>query len=118
MTDMSDVVKMTAGEQLAWLGVDAQRWTQFFLHTADLSNAGPDFQGTVLTWFANALEAGRGEGTHDAMKRVREAGERLELDFSEVYIPDYAIEVAYKTAWGRALEEARQVQLNQKKPRE
>jgi hypothetical protein len=52
----------TPGQLLAWMGMNAERWTQTFLKMTDLENAGPDFRGTVLSWFANALEAGRSAG--------------------------------------------------------
>lgn len=53
---------MDDGELLAEMGTDAQKWSERFLHASGLENAGPDFRGTVLSWFANALEAGRSAG--------------------------------------------------------
>lgn len=52
----------TPGQLLNWMGMNAARWTETFLKMTDLGNAGPDFRGTVLSWFANALEAGRSAG--------------------------------------------------------
>lgn len=59
MTDQINFTNMSAGTLLEYMGMDAQKWTQAFLQMTDLANAGPDFQGTVLSWFANALEVGR-----------------------------------------------------------
>lgn len=53
---------MDDGELLTEMGTDAQKWSERFLNASGLDNAGPDFRHTVLTWFANALEAGRSAG--------------------------------------------------------
>lgn len=47
------------GQAMAWLGVDAARWTAMFLQKVDLANAGPDFVHTVHGWFCNAIGAGQ-----------------------------------------------------------
>ena len=59
MTDTNDLNEMSGATLLEIMGTDAQKWTEYFLHSASLDNAGPVFKSTVLTWFANALEAGR-----------------------------------------------------------
>jgi hypothetical protein len=52
---------MTDGELLASLGTDAQKWADAF---GDRFAAIPS-RGTLDTWFANALEAGRTAGRAD-----------------------------------------------------
>jgi hypothetical protein len=59
---------MADGTMLEEMGTDAQKWTERFLNASGLDNAGPDFRHTVLTWFANAIEAGRSAGIGTAME--------------------------------------------------
>lgn len=59
---LPDFRKMDAGQMLAWLNVDAVRWTRAFV---EILNKMPEemdvdeFTGNVIGWFANAIEAGR-----------------------------------------------------------
>ena len=59
---MTDMDFKSTGELMDYMGLDAEKWTEVFLKSADLANAGPDFRSTVLSWFANAIEAGRAAG--------------------------------------------------------
>ncbi|MBO0863448.1 MAG: hypothetical protein J2P16_00040 [Mycobacterium sp.] len=52
--------QLTAGELLAWLGTDAERWADAFLDAEHgRLGADDDRRGWLIGWFANAIEAGR-----------------------------------------------------------
>ncbi len=51
------VGEMTGGQLLAKMGTDASKWTDEFLA---IFPAGTNDWGTLVGWFANAIEAGRG----------------------------------------------------------
>lgn len=69
-----DYLAMTPGEMLAAVGTDGMKWTDAFMQTACFNNplgrslrAFPHGErdtlaGTMLGWFANAIEAGRAAG--------------------------------------------------------
>lgn len=65
---------MTDAEQLAYMGVDAQKWAQEWCKVAvDLGNQGHEVvdEGWMIGWFANAIEAGRAAGkSEDAQKQA------------------------------------------------
>jgi hypothetical protein len=49
----------TAGEMLTYMGTDAAKWAAEFVHlrkTRDMD------EGAMISWFANAIEAGRSAG--------------------------------------------------------
>jgi hypothetical protein len=52
----------TSGEQLARLGTDARHWAEEFLYHLD--RKGSEFlnHGTMVSWFASAIEVGRSAG--------------------------------------------------------
>jgi len=52
----STLEQMTDGALLTYMGTDAQRWAQQFNR---IVKGVPD-EGTMIGWFANAIEAGRG----------------------------------------------------------
>lgn len=57
---LPDFGKMNDGETLTWLGTDTVRWTRAWVK---IMGVDPDvFEGSMLSWFANALEAGRSQG--------------------------------------------------------
>jgi NTP pyrophosphatase (non-canonical NTP hydrolase) len=68
--------ELSSGEQLDAMGMDAFKWTEGFLKSSGLENAGPDFQGLLLAWFANALERGRAEGWKNQPMDVNEIAAR------------------------------------------
>jgi hypothetical protein len=98
-----EVLAMGPVDLLAYMGTDGQKWTRGFLLHTDLANAGPDFQATVHSWFANAIEFGKTAGMNSALEEMRHSAENLKMDFSEVYVPAYAIEKAYETGQDRAI---------------
>ena len=73
----------TAGEQLARLGTDASKWTDeflehFYVHpkVGDIpaDETARDWQwGSMVAWFASAIESGKSEGYSRA---IREDGYR------------------------------------------
>lgn len=67
-----------SGEAVAWMGIDAARWTAAFLQATDLANAGPDFVHTVHGWFCNAIGAGQSSGNWPGGQDPRVFYERLE----------------------------------------
>jgi hypothetical protein len=96
-----EVLAMEPIDLLAYMGTDGQKWTRGFLLHTDLANAGPDFQATVNSWFANAIEFGKTAGMNSALEEMRHSADNLRIDFSEVYVPAFAIELAYHTGWSR-----------------
>jgi len=61
-------VSETAGEILARMGTDAAKWTDEFMRIRHENGpyANPNEEwGTMVGWFANAIEAGKAEGRRD-----------------------------------------------------
>jgi len=92
MTDQSEEVKGSAetdAELLSRLGTDGGAWgAEFASHwgiNVDKSRS----------WFANAIEAGRNAGFNELMSRVRDAAAKLGVDMTEVYTPEFAVEIIH-----------------------
>lgn len=56
--DAPAIREMDGGEALAYLGVDASRWTDEFLFRWQTDAGTALDPGTLLSWFANAIQAG------------------------------------------------------------
>ena len=60
---LPDFTTMNAGQTLTWLGTSTVRWTRAWVQ---IMRVDPDkFEGSMISWFANALEAGRGQGQRE-----------------------------------------------------
>jgi hypothetical protein len=90
---LPDFKSMKAGEFLDWLGIDAVRWTRAFIEILNRTpdeTTDEDLAGTMVGWFANALEAGRGQGRRElgaaiSLVRTQEAlGINLTGDLDEI----------------------------------
>ena len=79
-----DYASMPAGDMLAAIGTDAAKWTEAFFQVLKVRGEADD--GSMLGWFANAIEVGRGAGY--------EQGKLAGLGMEE---PDPG---ASDTAWG------------------
>lgn len=54
---------------LAWLGTDAVRWARAFMHALGMDED-DDSLGTLIGWFANAIETGRDAGRGDVAAAI------------------------------------------------
>lgn len=76
-------------EMLQRLGTDAGAWgaefAQHFGVNVDKSRA----------WFANAIGAGQSAGYSEFLTGVREAAAKLGVEMSEVWTPEFAVEVLH-----------------------
>lgn len=91
-------------ELMQKMGTDGQQWAHEFLKAMRENHwDNSTYEAMVHSWFAVAIETGRSAGLEGAMQQIRLKAEELGMDFSEIYIPDYAIEVAYKTGMDRAI---------------
>lgn len=89
-------------ELVEYMGTDAQKWTEQFLIHTNLANAGPDFQGTVLSWFANAIEQGKDAGLAAAMAEIKSTMRELDIDdTSEMYTIRQAAQFLYSVGHDR-----------------
>jgi len=77
--------KRSAGEQLAFMGTDAQAWADEFMRinnirTGTIAPPTAAIRDWLVSWFANAIETGRTAGYkegHNAARAVDDQGIRL-----------------------------------------
>lgn len=76
--ELPDFSNLNDGQFATWLGTDAVRWARAFDAIVIRRLAQLDSIGTLLGWFANALEMGRSQGQRElgaavALLRTQEA---------------------------------------------
>lgn len=81
---------------LAYLGTDGQKWAEEFQELCPPPTH-PNYEGALLSWFANAIEAGRTAGFSALYEEMKHAAHNLGLeDTIEIYTPGQLIEAVYK----------------------
>ena len=94
-------LKRSAGEQLAYMGMDGQVWAKEFMRINgyvkdSIAPSAEEFEHTLLSWFANAIEVGRTAGysagwnasAQWANRRARKLAEELGVDVTGSPLPE------------------------------
>lgn len=103
MATDAEILAMEPVELIEFMGVDAEKWTKAFLLHTDLANAGPDFQATTLSWFANAIEWGKNAGISSALEEMKHEAQNRGMDTSEIYTPAQLVGHAYDFGYDKAV---------------
>jgi len=94
--NFNDHTDLSAGEFLAYLGTDGQKWAEEFTKNINLWPASAALQAQVLSWFANAIEAGRTAGHAAAFEEMKHEVRNLGFDTSDFYTPGTLIDRIYQ----------------------
>ena len=70
---MTDYTKLSAGEFLQKVGMDARKWAEAFIQVSP-----PIDEGTMIGWFANAIEAGRDHGDREVSLKLEACQQHID----------------------------------------
>lgn len=83
-------IERSAGEQLAYMGTDGAVWAAELCRIMGVESgavvpSAEEFKGMMLTWFANAIEAGRSAGYSSGKAELDNLIEEIQAHIPESY---------------------------------